>query len=61
MGAFADYVTLLATVETPPVGDKVGGSFHADTLREATQKSLNAISAWCAENGLTLSTLKHMQ
>ena len=60
MGAFADYVNLLATLETPPVGDK-GRGFHADTLREATQKILNAISAWCAESGLSLSTLKHMQ
>ena len=56
MQAFADDLTLLATLETSAADDK--GGFDADTLREATQKSLNTISAWCAESGLTLSTLK---
>jgi ribonuclease HI len=32
--------------------------FDADTLRDVTQKSLNAIEAWCTENGLKISTSK---
>ena len=53
---FADDLALLATLEAPARNGVQG--FDADTLRDMTQKSLNSISDWCAENGLKLSTLK---
>ena len=53
---FADDLSLIATLDSPRIsGDK---GFDAATLREITQKSLNAISAWCKENGLKISALK---
>ena len=51
----ADDLALLATLETTV---KNGKGFDADTLREVTQKSLNAINEWCIENGLKLSIMK---
>ena len=32
--------------------------FDADTLRDVTQRSLNAIEEWCLDNDLTISTDK---
>ena len=56
MQGFADDIALIATLESSrPCGH---GGFDADTLREMTQKSLNSISNWCKESGLTISALK---
>ena len=43
---FADDLLLLAR------------GFDADTLRDVTQRSLNAIEEWCLDNDLTISTSK---
>ena len=53
---YADDLALLAMLEAPKLNGIKG--LDADTLREMTQKSLRTINDWCAENGLTLSTLK---
>ena len=50
---FADDIALLATLKTPRSGGHRG--FDADTLREATQKSLNAGSEWCKDSGVRIS------
>ena len=55
MQGFADDLALLATLELSRSGDR---GFDADTLREVTQKSLDAIEEWCKESGLQLSVMK---
>ena len=57
---FADDLSLLATVNSPPTNGRNG--YTADDLREITQRSLNSINQWCKENGLiTLANSRLMQ
>ncbi len=54
---FADDMSLcsIVTARKQPNGKQ---GYDADTLREVTQKSLNAINDWCKLSGLKLSHLK---
>ena len=56
MQGIANDIALLATLET--LGSGGYGGFDADIFREMTQKSLNAVSEWCKDNGLRISILK---
>ena len=56
MQAFVDDIVLLAILESP--SSNVRGGLDADILKNTTQRSLNAISEWCKENGLKISEMK---
>ena len=56
MQAFSDGIALLATLESPSSNGR--GGLDADILRYTTQRSLNATSEWCKENGLKISEMK---